>query len=78
VKETDEGSEEKRGKEKKIGKLRQEKSSLVGTFCVGLNVLIVVGLFTLAIRASVVNTHPDRTLIIHNGTIQSSSKQKYF
>jgi hypothetical protein len=41
VKENDEGGEEKRGKEKrrKKEKARQEKSSLRGTFCVGLRVL---------------------------------------
>lgn len=78
MKETDEGSEEKRGKEKKKGKVRQEKSSLGGTCCVGLHVLNAVGLLTLAVRASVVNAHPDRTLTFHNGKREPSSKTEVF
>ena len=69
-----------KGEEKKKVKVRQEKSSLGGTCCAGLCVPNAVGLLTLAIRASVVNAHPDRTLIllVHNGTRETSSKTEVF
>jgi hypothetical protein len=72
VKETDEGSEEKRGKEKREGKARKVVSAwniLCRPTCT-----YAVGLLTLAIRASVVNAYPVGTLIFHNGTRQPSSK----
>jgi hypothetical protein len=66
------------GEKKKKVKVRQEKSSVGGTCCAGLRVLNAFGLLTLAIRASVVNAHPDRTLILHNGTREPSSKTEVF
>jgi hypothetical protein len=74
VKENDEGSEEKRGKEKKKRESKARKVVSAWNILCGPTCTYAVGLLTLAIRASIVNAHPNRTLIFHNGTREPSSK----
>ena len=80
MKESDEGSEEKRGKEKRRKKKDGKARKVVSAW----NILCrptctyAVGLLTLAIRTSVVDAHPDKTLIFRNGTREPSSKAEVF
>jgi hypothetical protein len=64
--------EEKKREEKRDGKASKVVSAwniLCRPTCT-----FAVGLLTRAIRASVVNAHPDRTFIFHNGTGELSAK----
>jgi hypothetical protein len=70
VKEPAEGREKRKRNEKKNEKVRQEKVISAWNILCRPTRTYAVGFLTLAIRASVVNEHPDRTLSIMGHSLQ--------